>query len=152
MARKASKKDPVLVRIRVPSALVDSLDAHISSKGRKSRSNASSRSAMVVELLEGMIQALRDHREDFGKLLVAEAVREAAEKLQYTTVADVRRRLGAVPGAVLDRTLLTLEKEGVFQLAPSYNGNVLTAEERAGGVKDPRRGNLVYAVTDLAPE
>jgi hypothetical protein len=149
MARKAHMKDTVLVKVRVPSALVEALDAHVSSKRAKGRSNAPSRSALVAELLQDMLGALRDRRTDFGKLLVAEAVRQSAEKLHYTTVAEVRRRLDAVPARIVDRTLLSLEKEGLFQLAPSYNGNILTPEERAGGVKDPRRGNLVYAVTDM---
>lgn len=151
MARKARKSKQVQVRVRLPDLLAAALDEHVSTRRGKSRSNASSRSAVVTELLRGMIEQLRTRQGDFGKMLIAEAVREAAETLHYTTVADVRKRLKAVPGTILDSTLLALEKEGVFQLAPSYNGNVLTPEERASGIVDKRRGNLVYAVTDLSP-
>ncbi len=151
MARPAIKTKTVQVTIKVPSGLADALDQHVSSRRAKTRSNRLSRSELVTLLLKTMIETLRDDRDLFGRLLVAEAVREAASKLHYTTVADVRKRLASVPQPVLDRTLLSLESEGAFQLAPSYNGNILTEEERAGGVKDAKRGNLVYAVTDMPP-
>src|SRR4051794_25661565 len=93
--RKSRKSSSVLVRVRVPEQLATTLDAHISSKRGTERSKRFSRSSLVTELLTGLLRELKAHPEEFGKLLVAEAVREAAEKLHYATVAEIRGRLPA---------------------------------------------------------
>lgn len=147
MSGRKRKSPKVVVRVRVPGDLADALEDHVSYKRRTVRSNEANRSAVVAELLRAVIDGLKESGESFATLLIREAVREATQELHYTTIADLRRRLGAVPGTVLDKTLLALEREGAFRLAPSYNGNVHSEAEREGGIKDRRRGNLVYAVT-----
>jgi hypothetical protein len=81
MAGNRRKAASVRLLIPVPVELVAELDNHISSRRGKNRSNKTSRisrSSVVVELLESVIDVLKNH-DDFGKLLVSDVAREQGE-------------------------------------------------------------------------
>src|SRR3954470_9378176 len=92
MAGTARKSKSVLLNVRVPESLTGILDDHIASKRVTTRSNESVVSELVNDLLAAMIRELKKRPDDFTRLLVAEAVREAALPMRSQRGKRVRVR------------------------------------------------------------
>lgn len=148
MARKAKEKE-IRLTVRVPERLLKALDAHgsVERKGapRKKMVQKMSRSQAVRDVLS---RALEDGGQKLKALMLGQLVVNTVKATEHhggTALATVRELLANVPRDDLDRVLYKLEKEHSLLLTPNHNGDVVGPRERANGIQDPVRGQLLYA-------
>lgn len=152
MARKAKEKE-IRLTVRVPENLLRALDQHGSVERNGASSKRVSRAQAVRTVLE---RALEDGGAKLKALMLGQLIVNTVRATEHhgaTTLATVRELLATVPRDVLDQALYKLEKENTLLLTPNHNGDIVTMRERANGIQDPVRGNLLYAqLPEPAPE
>ena len=104
-----------------------------------------SRTRIVNDVLA---DALEDGGAKLKALMLGQLVVNTVKATEHhggTALATVRELLANVPREDLDRALYKLEEEQSLRLTPNHNGDIVGARERANGIHDPVRGNLLYA-------
>ena len=151
MARKAKEKE-IRITVRVPEHLLRALDQHGSGERNGDSLKKMSRAEAVRTVLA---RALEDGGRKLKALMLGQLIVNTVRATEHhgaTTLATVREFLGNVPRDVLDQALYKLEKENSLLLTPNHNGDIVTMRERANGIQDPVRGNLLYAQLPEPPK